>query len=416
MKIEVAPPHSLMDEKLDIRVSGLQPQAPVTLQARIDELELVSSAVFLADENGNVDLARQAPVSGSYDWVHPMGLLWTLEPAGEEDMPFGGFAFSTEPYVVTFTAEQGGEVVSTTVERAWLGDGVQRIEVDEEGLRGILFMPSEPDPVPGVMTLTGSGGGTADRRAALLANHGYAALALAYFAYPGRPDYLTEIRLEYFEQGLDWLGAKEQVDADRLAVTGGSRGGELTLLLASIVPDVKAAVAYVPSHLRWGGFNANGSPDVPAWTHQSEPLPYVRHQPRVDYDEVYKDTAIPLTPEFLSAMEEGESVHEAVIELETSSAAILLISGDDDQMWPSALFSRKAVERLREKQFPHPFKHLEYAGAGHAILMPYVPLPSSEIVHPVDGRLYALGGTPEAQAHAIEDSWQKMLVFLDAYL
>jgi dienelactone hydrolase len=416
MKIDVTPQHSLIDEKLDILASNLEPGQPVTVRARIEALDLESSAVFMPDAEGNVDLDRQAPVSGSYDWAHAMGLLWTLKPAGQKRIPFGGFGVSPEPLPVVFSAEQGDDTARTTVERAWMREGVQRFTVDEDGLHGVLFMPPGPGPFPGVITLTGSGGGTKERTAALLANHGYAALALAYFAYPGRPDYLLEIELEYFEKGLQWLGAKLQVDAGRLAVTGGSRGGELTLLLASTFPSVQAAVAYVPSHLRWGGFDASGSPEVPAWTYRGEALPYVRHQPEVDYDEVYKDAAIPLTPEFLSAMEKGSSVQEAVIEVEKAHGPILLISGDDDQMWPSALFSRKVMARLQEKQFPHPFEHLEYAGAGHAILIPYIPLPSSEIIHPVDDRLYALGGTPQAQAHAIEDSWQRALAFLDAYL
>jgi hypothetical protein len=48
--------------------------------------------------------------------------------------------------------------------------------------------------------------------------------------------------------------------------------------------------------------------------------------------------------------------------------------------------------------------------------MPYIPLAPANIVHPLDGRLYALGGTPRAMAHAIEDSWQGMLAFLEANL
>ncbi len=415
MKIDVTPHHSLMDEKLRILVSGLEPRQPVTLRAQIEELDMESSAVFVPDTDGNVDPGRQAPISGSYDWVHSMGLLWTLRPKEQEGAPLGGLVFSPETLSVVFDAEQRGKTACVTTERAWLRQGVRRFAVDEDGLHGVLFMPPGPGPFAGAMTLTGSGGGVNERSAALLANHGYATLALAYFAYPGRPDSLVEIELEYFEKGLEWLGAKPQVDAGRLAVNGGSRGGELSLLLASVFPNIKATVAYVPSHLRWGGFDSSGSPNAPAWVYRGEALPYVRHQAEADYDGVYGDTAIPLTPEYLSSMKKGESVQETVIEVERANGAMLLISGDD-QMWPSALFARKAMARLHEKQFSHPHEHLEYAGAGHGILMPYVPLPPSEIVHPVDNKLYALGGTPQAQAHAIEDSWQKMLAFLNAYL
>jgi len=80
MKIGITPRYSLMDEKLGILVSGLDPQQPVTLWARIEELDIESSAVFMPDTEGNVDLDRQAPMSGSYDWAHSMGLIWTLKP------------------------------------------------------------------------------------------------------------------------------------------------------------------------------------------------------------------------------------------------------------------------------------------------------------------------------------------------
>ncbi len=416
MKIDITPRHSLMDEKLRLMLSGLEPGQPVTLRARIEELGLESSAVFMPDKDGNVDPGQQAPISGSYDWIDQMGLFWTLKPQERDGALVGGLVFSPETFSVVFDAEQRGETARVTVERGWLRQGVQRFAVDEDGLHGALFMPPGPGPFPGVITLTGSGGGASERRAALLANHGYATLALAYFAYPGRPDFLVEIELEYFEKGLDWLGSKPRVDAGRLAVAGASRGGELSLVLASIFPNIKAVVAYVPSHLRWGALDSSGSLDTPAWIYRGEALPYVRHQVEVDYDEVYGDTAIPLTPEYLSSMERGESAQEAVIEVEKANGAILLISGDDDQMWPSAIFSRRVMARLHEKRFPHPHEHLEYAGAGHGILMPYVPLLPCEIVHPVDNRLYALGGTPQAQAYAIEDSWRKVLVFLDDYL
>jgi dienelactone hydrolase len=294
---------------------------------------------------------------------------------------------------------------------------VQRIPVNEDGLHGVLFMPAGKGPFPGVMILTGSGGGANERTAALLANHGYAALALAYFAYPGRPKYLLEIELEYFEKGFEWLAAKPEVDRGKLAVTGGSRGGELSLLLGSLFPQIKAVVAYVPSGYRWGGFSDEGSPLVPAWTYKGEGLPYVLHEPQDDWETKYgPDEAIPLTPEFLAAVEDAESLEEATIQVENTNGAILLISGDEDAMWPSAIFSRQVMQRLEEKGFAHPYKHLEYAGAGHGILMPYIPLAPADIVHPVDGGLYALGGTPQPMAHAIEDSWQGMLDFLEENL
>jgi dienelactone hydrolase len=228
---------------------------------------------------------------------------------------------------------------------------------------------------------------------------------------------LLEIELEYFEKGFQWLAAQPQVDGQRLGVTGGSRGGELSLLLGSLFPQIKAVVAYVPSGYCWGGLGNEGSLPLPAWTYRGEGLPFVLHEEQDDWETRYgPDEAIPLTPEFLAAVEKAESLEEATIKVENTNGAILLISGDEDAMWPSAIFARQVMQRLEEKGFTHPYKHLEYAGAGHGILMPYIPLAPADIVHPVDGGLYALGGTPRPMAHAIEDSWQGMLAFLEENL
>src|SRR5438128_7337617 len=65
-------------------------------------------------------------------------------------------------------------------------------------------------------TLSGSSGGLPQELAALLASHGYAALALAYFSYEHLPAELVAIPLEYFETGMRWLHAQQGVQDDRL--------------------------------------------------------------------------------------------------------------------------------------------------------------------------------------------------------
>lgn len=417
MRIAVARKQGLIDDKLEIRLTGLEPIQLVTLSARVEDPAMESSVTFEVGDSGGVDLSQQAPRSGSYDWPDPMGLLWTLKPREQKRLPLGSNTFSTEPAVIQITAEQAGVTASAIIERAWLREGVQRIRVDEDGLHGALFMPPGEGPFPGIMVLTGSGGGANERTSALLANHGYAALALAYFAYPGRPDYLLEIELEYFQKGLEWLAARPQVDGERLAVTGNSRGGELSLQLGSTFPQIKAVVAYVPSGYRWSGLNDKGSPPVPAWTYRGQGLAYLCNENQDDDTTDYgPGDPIRLAPRFLAALASADLLEGATIEVERTNGAILLVSGDDDAIWPSALFARQVMARLEEKEFAHPYKHLEYAGAGHSILMPYIPLAPVNFVHPLDGRLYALGGTPRAMAHAIEDSWQGMLAFLEANL
>lgn len=54
-------------------------------------------------------------------------------------------------------------------------------------------------PFPGVIDMFGGLIPIMETRAALLASHGYAALALSYVHMPGLPQKLTDIELTYFE-------------------------------------------------------------------------------------------------------------------------------------------------------------------------------------------------------------------------
>lgn len=54
-----------------------------------------------------------------------------------------------------------------------------------------------PGPFPGLLDMWGGGGGLIEYRAAILASHGYAALALEYFA-PGEME-TANMEIKYFE-------------------------------------------------------------------------------------------------------------------------------------------------------------------------------------------------------------------------
>jgi hypothetical protein len=73
-----------VDETVPIRVEGLAPGTPVVISLANAEAPgkvMLARADFVAAE-GNVDLSRDAPLSGSYAGVDPMGLFWSQEPAG----------------------------------------------------------------------------------------------------------------------------------------------------------------------------------------------------------------------------------------------------------------------------------------------------------------------------------------------
>jgi len=74
------PAQPLMDDGIHLRLAGLPPRQPVTINARMMLAGRTwrSHAVFVPDARGSVDLGRHAPVRGSYSGVDPMGLFWAM--------------------------------------------------------------------------------------------------------------------------------------------------------------------------------------------------------------------------------------------------------------------------------------------------------------------------------------------------
>jgi dienelactone hydrolase len=419
--LEVRPRASLVDAPVSIRLTGLLPGQTVTVrtQMRDDAGEnWSSSAVFRADAQGQVDVATQKPLAGSYAEADGMGLFWSLLPERDID-PF--IVQGLEPLQITFLAEVEGEIIAQeTVERRMVAPEVTRTEVREDGLVATLFEPPG-GPHAGLIVCGGSDGGLRENYAALLASHGYCTLALAYFGVESLPRALVNIPLEYFETAIQWLQARPGVRGDSLGVVGASRGGELALLLGSMFPALKAVVAQVPSGFVWCGFDAE-APDmganVPAWTYRGHPLPFLGNSVNDPPLPSIEDnlTPIAITPYFLASMQKKVAdLESASIPVERTEGAILLISGADDQMWPSALFSDRVLQRLRQHDFGHPCEHLRYEEAGHTFRIPYRP-PLISGRHPLDGRLYAFGGTVAGNVSASVDAWTQMLHFLQRHL
>src|SRR5579859_3988608 len=78
--IDVAPQPTLLDDTLHIRLRGFEPGRAITLSASMEDERgriWTSSANFISDQQGCVDLASDAPISGSYSGVDPMGLCWS---------------------------------------------------------------------------------------------------------------------------------------------------------------------------------------------------------------------------------------------------------------------------------------------------------------------------------------------------
>ena len=145
-RMAIEPAQTRGDEKVHVRVLGLEPNQTVVLRARMRD-DWSSWATFRADATGAVDVSSQPALSGTYQGIDQMGLFWSM--VAQDELKAASFLFETPltPTITTMSAEVAGEVVAcATLERAHLAPGVRVIPVREQGLVGTLFRPDSDGP------------------------------------------------------------------------------------------------------------------------------------------------------------------------------------------------------------------------------------------------------------------------------
>jgi dienelactone hydrolase len=427
MRLDITPEHPALDTELSIRVTELPPECRVTLHAQSTDAvgqAWVSQAAFTADRDGLVDLRRDAPVAGSYRVADPMGLVWSMLPAGAPRSRHVRDRLAPVPLRLTAEAD-GASSVSAQVWRSLVPDGLVRTEVADHGLVGALFHPADDGPWRGVMQLGGAEGGMHVDDAALLAAHGFTVLALAYFGMPGLPPTLRCIPVEYFGQALDFLRTHPKVTPGGITVMGVSKGSEAALLTGATYPDaVRSVISIVGSAVHTQGISQDirtGSlleileTPVASWTYRGQDLPYL---PNV------------VTPRLRAAIAAGDpvsigwampdlsdpaEVEPAMIPVDRIGGPVLLLSAGDDGGYGAA-YHEIAISRLR-----YPARHIVYEHAGHLIAgPPYRPTPraapsyratTGTVVPGPDVELQQ-GGIPAADAAARVGVWREVRAFL----
>ena len=191
------------------------------------------------------------------------------------------------------------------------------------------------------------------------------------------------------------------------------------LLLGSLFPEsVSAVIGYVPGAVVHSAQNACDPAtgrDGPAWLWRGQPLAHLWQDNRSATWAPWDEGPEPRrhANALLTALRDADAVERARIRVERIRGPVLLLSASDDGSWPSSLYSRMVAGRLVQFGHPHEVTHLDFEGAGHSILFPYLPTTQGVYAHPVSGRLSTSGGAPRPNADADEASWAGVLRFLE---
>lgn len=380
--LRVSGPGTLADQAINVTVTGLIPgqQVTVTAQATDDDRRVWrSQAAFTAGPDGNVGLASSAPVSGSYSGADGMGLFWSMTTLpGEYDneyfTPAPPQAQPGLPVRLTVTSA-GRRLATRTVTRYFMapGETARVLSLRTDGVAGVLFLPPPGTARhPGVLVFGGGEGGMSYTwTAALLAAHGYPALTVAYFAWPGLPDQLQSIPLEYFVTAGRILASQADTDPGHLLAMGYSRGTEAALLLADSFPRLfHGAIVYSPSYyVNPSQVGDSFDSSEPGWTLGGKP------------------------------------VATGPIPMGQISGPVVAIAGDSDAIWGSERSASQIATELSVDGSRFPHQALIYPNAGHGVgTYPYEPVGSSALV--------ALGGTRAGDVAAQRSGWATVMKLL----
>lgn len=189
-------------------------------------------------------------------------------------------------------------------------------------------------------------------------DQGYALLALGYFGTPNSPEKLDRVSLDGVHAAILKAAQDPRVDARCIAVIGGSRGAELTLLLASQYPDIQAVVAIVPGSAVFPALT--DAMTTPGFSLHDQSLPFVPMTWGATPDLLVGD----LRGAFETIMQDEAAMRRAAIAVEKINGPVQFVSASRDEMWPSKEMADAMMLRLKANGFRHPAEHLVVQG-GH---------------------------------------------------
>jgi len=284
-------------------------------------------------------------------------------------------------------------------------------QIENSGFKGNYYQAKNTQESKIVIVL--GGGGFSDYWAEEFSNLGYSALSLPYHRQKGLPDLIERIPLEYFEKAMDWISSKNP-HSKKLFILGASTNAELALLLASKFPKkVKGVIAICPSSVTWSNtvFPWSSNEVMSKWTLYGEDLPFVA----MKKIESQGGGLLETLPYWNSGLNDTFQIDEATIKVESINGPILLITPEDDTVWPSKRMSKMIESRIKKHAFTHTFTNLVYPNAGHLISAQYHKSFTDEKGEMyIDGvkHQFDFGGTPKGNLKAQLESRIAIVKFI----
>jgi len=214
---------------------------------------------------------------------------------------------------------------------------------------------SGSEPVTLIAVLGGSEGGYMTSKSSLVMNFlmaGHRVAPIAYHGAKDTPKHLSEISIDAVSSRIAALSKDAGVSPGCVGIVGISKGGELTLLLASLTDVGDVHVAITPSDVVWQASNSSLMKKS-SWTLSGQPLPFVK------YPWFSRATLKALRDVSQSgdlhtlAMQKTKDLEPMRIPIEKATTPVLLQAGTKDELWPTEMMSKRLMARLAIDKAEH---------------------------------------------------------------
>lgn len=243
--------------------------------------------------------------------------------------------------------------------------------VDEGAFQGFHITPHNKIYKGVVVCYGGSEGSPNFEEAERLAKEGYETLAVFMFGMKNQPKTLSRIPLEQFEDLLKYVNETIK-SKDPITVLGASKGAEYALNLATKYEEISNLILVAPSAYTFAGldFNDYGS----SWTYKNKELPFIDIK-KSSFPALVKNILIPMLIKspvqyketYASSVKQDLDNNTKLIPVEKTKADILIIVGEDDQMWGSYEMAN-IIKRQNEKVIIASYKNAGHIFVGDGVL------------------------------------------------
>ena len=375
MQIELIPASELADESFNIVINDLKPRETYRVEMFLSDYYCInppmrlahdvlwkSTATFVSDTNGIINISQTPSCSGSYEGISTMGLFFNAKPLTNKRKKLPN-SLSKIPlldhFFVGIKIMQGNTVIAErTFTRHYMSLQISHQDIYGKHFQVRLFYDKKAIKTPALIIVSGSEGRIekAQNIAQLLSSRGYICLAIAYFGLEGLPKHLKRIPLECLVEAKSYLCQYPQVDSERIGIYGRSKGAELVLAEESIFNDVQCLVLNSPSDVVYEGIIGKWRSHTSFWTHLQKELPYQKFRFR---DYLFSKLFRKDFPKDCSARIDIGQMH----------SPILLLGSTVDEIWDAS----SAIGDIVSYYKGHHITFKKYHETGHMLTVAYQP-------------------------------------------